>query len=123
MGLGFAIFAVAGWWLLKWIGRRYEQRRLSDQSLTLDAMWILFGVEQSISMAFEGWLWVFTGIVAFVVYKIVATVGFMVIRPGHTGVQSPTLLMLRVFALGSKSERLHGRRVIFAAGCAPAASL
>jgi hypothetical protein len=107
MALGFAIFAVAGWWLLKWIGRRYEQRRISDQSLTLDAMWILFGVEQAISMAFEGWLWVFTGIVAFVACKVVATVGFMLIRPGHSGVRSPTLLLLRVFALGSKSERLY----------------
>lgn len=107
MGLGFAIFAVAGWWLLRWIGRRYERRRMSDQSLTLDAMWLLFGIEQSVSMAFEGWLWVFTGTVAFAVYKLVATTGFMLIRPRNSGAASPTLLLLRVFALGSKSERLY----------------
>ena len=107
MLLGFALFAVAGWWLLKWLGRRYERRRLSDQSLTMDAMWLFFGIEQSVSMAIEGWIYVFTGLVAFVAYKVVTTVGFMLIRPGHSGVRSPTLLLLRVFALGGKSERLY----------------
>lgn len=107
MLLGFAIFAVAGWWLLKWLGRRYERRRMSDQSLTLDAMWLFFGIEQSVSMAIQGWIYVFTGLVAFAAYKGVTTVGFMLIRPGRSDVRSPTLLLLRVFALGGKSERLY----------------
>jgi hypothetical protein len=107
MALGFAVFAVAGWWLLKLLGRRYERRRLSDQSLTLDSMWLFFGIEQSVSMAIEGWLYVFTGLVAFVAYKVVATAGFMLVRHGHTGIRSPTVLLLRVFALGGKSERLY----------------
>ena len=71
MLLGFALFGVAGWWLIKWLGRRYQDRKMSDQSLTLDAMWLLFGVVQSITLAFEGWAWVFTGLAAFAVYKAV----------------------------------------------------
>jgi hypothetical protein len=106
MLIGFALFGVAGWWLLKWIGRRYQDRRMSDQSLTLDAMWLLFGVVQSITLAFEGWAWVFTGLAAFAVYKAVAAVGFAVTGVSRREEKNPTLLLLRVFALGNRSERL-----------------
>ncbi|MGZ8198991.1 MAG: hypothetical protein ACXW2L_20470 [Burkholderiales bacterium] len=49
---------------------------MRDQSLILDAMWLLFGVVQSITFAFEGWLWAFTGLAAFAVYKVVTRIGF-----------------------------------------------
>jgi len=104
---GFVIFGILGWALLCWIGRRYRLKRASDQSLTLDAMWLLFGVVQSITMVFEGWAWIFTGFAAFAVYKLAVGVGFRVLRRqsmGDTG--RPSLLLLRVFALGRRSERL-----------------
>ncbi|MGZ5153653.1 MAG: hypothetical protein ACXWI6_26280 [Burkholderiales bacterium] len=106
MLLGFALFGVAGWWLIKWLGRRYQDRKMSDQSLTLDAMWLLFGVVQSITLAFEGWAWVFTGLAAFAVYKALTALGFAVTGVNRGVEPSPTLLLLRVFALGSRSERL-----------------
>lgn len=106
MLLGFAIFGVAGWWALKWIGRRYQARTLSDQSLTLDAMWLLFGVIQSITLAFEGWVYVLTGLAAFAVYKAVAAAGFALTGVGVRPKAEPMLLLLRVFALGSRSEKL-----------------
>jgi hypothetical protein len=79
---------------------------MSDQSLILDAMWLLFGVVQSITLAFEGWAWIFTGLVAFAVYKAVTTLGFSLARTAEQNGASPTLLLLRVFALGNRSERL-----------------
>ena len=106
MVLGFVLFGIAGWWVLKWIGRRYQARRMSDQSLTLDAMWLLFGIVQSITLAFEGWAWIFTGLFAFVVYKILTALGFRLAGVARAPLTSPTLLLLRVFALGGKSERL-----------------
>ena len=106
MLLGFALFGIAGWWLLRWIGRRYQARKMSDQSLTLDAMWLLFGVVQSVTLAFEGWAWIFTGLAAFLVYKAVAGLGFAITGAARAGARSPTLLLLRVFALGGRSERL-----------------
>ena len=106
MLLGFALAGVLGWWLLKRIGGRYQRRRMSDQSLILDAMWLLFGVVQSITLAFEGWAWIFTGLVAFAVYKTVTRVGFTLTRVAEPNGSGPTLLLLRVFALGNRSERL-----------------
>jgi hypothetical protein len=106
--VGFALFALLGAWLLRWIGGRYERKRMSDQSLTLDALWLLFGVTQSITLVFEGWAWIFTGLVAFAAYQLVTRVGFALWRDAETRspVRAPALLLLRVFALGRRSERL-----------------
>lgn len=104
--LGFVLFGVAGWWVLKWIGRRYQARKMSDQGLILDAMWLLFGVVQSITLAFEGWAWVFTGLAAFIAYKTLTGLGFKLTGIARRAEASPTLLLLRVFSLGGKSERL-----------------
>jgi hypothetical protein len=68
--IGFVIFGVLGWWLLRWLGRRYQKKRMSDQSISLDALWLLFGVAQSFTLVFEGWAWIFTGLVALVAYKL-----------------------------------------------------
>ena len=106
--LGFALFGLFGWWLLGWLGRAYRAKRMSDQSLTVDALWLSFAVLQSITLAFEGWAWIFTGVVAFGVYKVVTLLGFARIT-AHGSTESgapPSLLLLRVFALGSRSERL-----------------
>lgn len=105
---GFALFGVLGWWLLGWLGRAYRAKRMSDQSLTVDALWLLFAVLQSITFVFEGWGWIFTGLVAFGVYKLITWLGFArFMPPGGAGQEAhPTLLLLRVFALGKRSERL-----------------
>jgi len=106
--LGFALFGLLGWWLLGWLGRAYRAKRMSDQSLTVDALWLLFAVLQSITFVFEGWGWIFTSLVAFGVYKLITWLGFAHFMPPGGAEQGahPTLLLLRVFALGKRSERL-----------------
>jgi len=105
--LGILIFAGLGWPLLRWIGRRYEAKKFSDQSLTIDSLFLLFGVVQPIGLAFEGAVWILTGIAAFASYKAVTVCGFGMIRDS-TG--SPrTLLLLRVFRLGKRSEQLFDK--------------
>jgi hypothetical protein len=104
--VGLIPFAVAGWGLLRWIGRRYEAKRMSDQSLTLDAMWLLFGVVGSIGPAFEGWPYFFTGPVAFVAFKGVTWAGFRWLGLQRTSGRTPELLLLRVFSLGARSQKL-----------------
>ncbi|HEX6829381.1 MAG TPA: hypothetical protein VF104_10425 [Burkholderiales bacterium] len=102
---GFVLFAVAGWWVLGRIGRRYQAKKMSDQSLTLDAVFLMFGVVQSIGLVFEGWYWIFTGLAAFTAYKLTVIAGFR-FAAGRGGAPERGLLLLRVFALGSRSERL-----------------
>jgi hypothetical protein len=106
--LGFALFGLLGWWLLGWLGRAYRAKCMSDQSLTVDALWLLFAVLQSITFVFEGWGWIFTSLVAFGVYKLITWLGFARFMPSGGAEQGahPTLLLLRVFALGKRSERL-----------------
>ena len=89
-------------------------------ALTLEAMWLLFAVVQTVSFAFEGLAWMAAGVVAFAAWKLVTTAGFRLaglgqaqapaaVRPGSDGAGqtgAPALLLLRVFALGARSERL-----------------
>jgi len=104
--VGIALFAALGWPLLRWIGRRYEAKKFSDQSITVDSLFLLFAVVQSIGLAFEGALWILTGLVAYAAWKIVTLLGFRLSRATY----SPrTLLLLRVFRLGKRSEKLFDK--------------
>jgi hypothetical protein len=107
--IGVCIFGALGWPLLRAIGRRYEQKKLSDQSIMLDSLWLLFGVVQSIGLAFEGPLWILTGPVAFVAYKLVSRIGLAWSTTSSIHPPAKTLLLLRVFALGKRSEQLFDK--------------
>ena len=115
---GAAVAGVLGWQVLKWLGRRHVARRSSDQALTLEAMWLLFAVVQTVSFAFEGLAWMAAGVIAFAAWKLVTTAGFRLAglgqgtpaaagpEPANAQARPPALLLLRVFALGARSERL-----------------
>lgn len=104
--VGFAALGILGWWFLGRLGQRYRAKRLSDQSLTLDALWLLFGVVQTFTLAFEAWGWILTGPVAFAAYKLVTSAGFALLRRrAAKETSAPMLLLLRVFALGPRSEQ------------------
>ena len=104
--LGFLLFGVFGWWLLGRLGYAYRAKRMSDQSLNLDALWMMFALFQSITLAFEGWVWIFTGLVAYILYKQITRIGFTRITSQISSDKPSSLLLLRVFALGRKSERM-----------------
>jgi hypothetical protein len=85
----------------------YRQKKTSVQSITMDAVWLLFGIFQSIGLIFEGERWFLISLLAFVVYKVVSWVGFSLLRNRlPTPQQKLNLLVLRVFSLGKRSERL-----------------
>lgn len=104
--LGFLCFALPAWWLLRYMGDLYRRKRLSDQSVMLDALYFIFAVEQSIGLDPRG-KFVFTGVVSFLGYKVLKWIGFRYLRFRRTDTDSPpVLLVLRVFALGARSEKL-----------------
>jgi hypothetical protein len=104
--LGFVLFGIVGWMILDALRQMYERKQISDQTITIDTLWLLFGIVNSVGLVFQGARWILSGLIAFVIFKIVAAAGFrllcMVRKPG-----GPRLLLLRVFALGRRSERLY----------------
>ena len=105
--LGFAVFGAVGWLTLHWIVVWYKRKRISDQSITIDAIWLLFGAIQSIDLIFEGAIWFLAVLLAIVIYKVVTWAGFSLLGYKTSSSQkSPTLLLLRVFSLGKRSEHL-----------------
>ena len=106
---GVLVFGLLGWRLLCLLGKLYEQKKLSDQSIMLDALWVLFAVVQSIGLAVQATPWILTGLVALVSYKLVSRIGFRWIVAVRRSSESQTLLLLRVFALGKRSERLFDK--------------
>jgi len=104
--LGFLCCALLAWWLLRYMGELYRRKRLSDQSVMLDALFFIFAVEQSIALD-PGGRFTLTGAVAFLGYKALKWMGFRYLRSSRTDTDmAPVLLVLRVFSLGVKSEKL-----------------
>ena len=104
--IGFALFAVLGWFALQWLRRSYQAKQVNDQSLVLDALWLLFGISYAITLAFEGAAWTAAGLVAFAAYLATVRLGFRLLAPSVTPEHSRRLLVLRVFSLGKRSEAL-----------------
>lgn len=106
--IGFGMFGLVGWKLLQWLGRQYQKKQMSDQSITLDSLWILFSFVNSVILVNDNILLIFTGLLAFVAYKASVLLGFLIfVQREKTIVKMPELLLLRVFSLGKRSERLY----------------
>lgn len=99
--VALGVFGAVGWALSRWIARAYVQKRLSDQSLMLDALWLLFTGFYTMWLVTGGMLWLLTAPVAFAAYKIVL-ITLRVPSPQ----KSQGLTFLRVFSLGRRSERM-----------------
>ncbi|MFN7997736.1 MAG: hypothetical protein U0Q18_29220 [Bryobacteraceae bacterium] len=102
--VGLLGFGVLGWFLLAWVGSRYRAKRLSSQTLTIDAVVLLFAVVQSMTFVFNGPAYMLALPLSFAAYKITVNIAFRA-RSRKCGA-APVLLLLRVFALGARSEHL-----------------
>ena len=105
--LGFVTFGALGWLALQAISYWYRRKNISEQSITIDVIWLLFGIFQAVGLIFEGDHWFLASLLSFGIYKGVAWAGFWLARRYAPSKQhDPTLLVLRVFSLGKRSERL-----------------
>ncbi len=107
MLLGMLLAGLACWPLLRWLGRRYQALAFSELSLSVDALFIIFAVAQSIGMVFSGAWWLLSGLVALAAARLTASLLWRLRGAPTTPPQR--LLLLRVFALGARSERLFDR--------------
>ncbi|MGH8476757.1 MAG: hypothetical protein ACRER2_13475 [Methylococcales bacterium] len=100
-------FGALGWWLLLWMRNAYQRKTISDQSLAIDALWAVFTAFHAAILASYGPGWALVALVAFIVFKITVNIGnkrlrFTIGTPDF----EPSLLVLRVFSLGKRSENL-----------------
>ena len=104
--VGLILFGIIGWFILKWIRWQYDNKKLSDQIITVDALWLLFMVINGAPIVFQGMVWILIPLMAFLIHKILTVVGFRWLIRQNQAPDHPCLLLLRVFALGRRSEKL-----------------
>ena len=86
---------------LRAVGRLYTARWVSDQSIQIDAVWLVFAVLQAPPQV------PYMPLLSFPLYVLVSRLGQLLV-PHHATdeVSAPRLLLLRVFSLGARSSRL-----------------
>ena len=104
--IGLLTFGVIGWFVLRWIRWQYQRQMISDQTITLDSLWLIFSITKGVELVFEGLIWVFVPLLAFLVYKAFTVLGFRWLARQNRFPHNPCLLLLRVFSLGQRSEQL-----------------
>ena len=105
--VGLILIGSGGIFLLRSIRRGYKRKKLSDQSLLIDAIWLNFALIQTIMLEPNKPQWIFAGLVAFLAYKLLTIIGFRLTKEKDSPEHTPQLLFLRVFSLGRKSQRLY----------------
>ncbi|MFN2235510.1 MAG: hypothetical protein ACK2U1_14890 [Anaerolineales bacterium] len=104
--IGLLTFGVIGWFVMRWIRWQYQRQMISDQIITLDSLWLIFSITKGVELVFDGLIWVFVPLMAFLVYKALTVLGFRWLSRQNQLPDSPCLLLLRVFSLGRRSEQL-----------------
>lgn len=108
--LGALAGITISWLLIRFLGNIYHQKLVSDKSILIDGIMLYFSLWMALILAYEGIVWFFLGIGAFLTYKI--PVYYLLrsrIRQKTVGQAPKKLLILRVFALGERSDRLFRR--------------
>ncbi|MCB0664947.1 MAG: hypothetical protein KDC80_03950 [Saprospiraceae bacterium] len=106
--IGFIVLGLLGWALLIWLGIQYRLKRINDQSLSIDAIFLLFMIPNSLTLVYSGLYWILIGPLAYLGYKLVKQIGYRkFIPPARKDGKVPGLLLLRVFSLGKRSLRLY----------------
>jgi len=96
---------IPGWFLMRYFGSLYRRKRASEQSIMLDSLFGIFAFEQTLVLSAHGQTrYLIVGPVSFGAYKLVKWIGFGAVQ--RESGNAPVLLLLRVFALSSRSERL-----------------
>ncbi|HEX2215290.1 MAG TPA: hypothetical protein VHG27_01130 [Xanthobacteraceae bacterium] len=106
---GALLLGAVGWVLLRALAALYRARKISDQSMIVDSIWFMFAVKDGMDLAFAGPRWFLAAFGAFAVYKGIAMLGYRAARRRDRAEADPRLLLLRVFSLGKRSERLFDR--------------
>lgn len=105
--VAFTLAGLLGWRVLCWLSTQYAHKRISDQSLQLDAIWLMVALLAAVHTTPAGRGWAIAMLAAFVVYKTLAVAGTAVVDGlGGRQLANHRLLLLRVFGSQRRSEEL-----------------
>ena len=107
VAVGFALFLIPGWLGAAWIRRRYEAKQMSDQSIMIDSIWMVFTLSQMLmNLAQERGAWAILGFGSFLGYRGARSIGFRILKKRIPQTEGVRLLLLRVFGSRRRSEKL-----------------
>lgn len=96
-----------GWVLQRGVGALYTSGLVSDQSLTIDLVWLFAAIANGAQLASNGVQWLFSALAVFLLYKLIVVTGQSLLwRRGDLRPSSPNLLLLRVFGRARQSRTL-----------------
>ena len=104
---GILLIGVFSVLLIRWLRRQYEQKKISDQSLLIDAIWLNFAIIHALLLSVDNFWWLFSGFGAFFLFKVISISSFSFEKKKISHEKVPQLLFLRVFSLGVKSQKLY----------------
>jgi hypothetical protein len=105
--VGVLVLSLGGWMLLRALGVLYRRHWISDQAIIIDSIWFAFFITTGMLLAAGGLWWFAATLAAFAIYKLIVLLGFALShRKFASRAFDPKLLLLRVFSLGRRSERL-----------------
>ncbi len=107
VAIGFVLFLIPGWLGVAWIRRRYEAKQMSDQSVMIDSIWMVFTLSQMLmNLAEERGAWAILGLTSFLGYRAARAIGFRLLKKRIPQPEGVSLLLLRVFGSRRRSEKL-----------------
>ena len=94
------------WWLLRWLGRAFDNKSFSDVQLVVDTWWLIVVFNAVVLLASDlGW-GALAGLLAFVAFRIVVEAGVRLWGVARAEEQVHRLLLLRVFGFQRRTENL-----------------
>ena len=102
--LALASSTALGWAMARGVARAYRRRKVSDQSLLLDALWLVFANAYTMWLVLGGLAWAAVAPVAFVAFKLALALTRRVRNVTLRAARG--LTFLRVFSLGRRSDAL-----------------
>jgi len=107
MVVGLIVAIPIGIFVIRLLSNQYRQKKTSDQFIVDDLVWLIYACYWTLMQITINPLWILAGALSFAVYKMTLWLGLRFVQQRQSHV--PSMLLLRVFSLGKRSEEFYER--------------